>query len=167
MKVAYVAGILALLVMVIAVVIVSVVQTKPIRIDIAGAGSCPPGVGECRMVAALEVVSTPPTPPVPPEFAATDFSLDHAFGLGSDHVVLPGCGNGSDVGYYAYTHPQAHGRLDSKEGFVIGGLPQQHALALQSTPPYIEFEGVKHMVMVSSNLLECDRFEGQVVKVKP
>ena len=169
------AGVLALLGAVVGVVLIGVIQTIPIRIDTVGAGSCAPGAGDCRRVGVIQVVPSPavgpgtpvPTPTARPEFAAADFPLIHAVGLGSDHVVLPGCGNGDDVGYYAYAHPQSHGRLDGKAGFIIGGVPQQHALALQLSPGYVEIEGVKHMVMVSRNMLECDRFEGQVVEVKP
>ena len=124
--------------------------------------ACPAGSGDCRRVAVKEIVSVGASAPT---FAQADFT--HAFGLTSNHVVLPGCGSGSSMGYYAYSHPLAHGILDPQDGFVIGGMPQQHALRPQSTPPYLEFAGVKHMVMVSRNILECDKFEGEVVRVKP
>lgn len=152
-------------ILVVAIIIyLNTIRTNPIRVDIVGAGSCPVGAGDCRRVGVIQVV---PPATARPVFSAPDFPAAHSYGLGSDHVVLPGCGDGDDVGYYAYAHPQSHGRLDSKEGFVLGGVPQQHSLTAQSAPAYLEFEGVKHLVMVSTNLLNCDDFEGQVVKVKP
>ena len=174
MKIAFIAGLSVLALVAVVAVILTIMQARPIRVDIAGGGPCPGGVGDCRWLAVKEVSPThtpapgAPTPTIPaytaPVFAAADFAKGNATGLGANNVVLPVCADPTGLAYYAYAHPQSQGNLSR---FVIGGIDQSSALAPPSTPPYVELDKIRQILVVTINPWDCSYAGGQIVEVSP